>query len=152
MAPKWLSYKDLSERLQIPVNTLRIWVMEKKLIPVKFGRLVRFSESYIQELEAKGRDQVAVIVEKYNDRLKCKLYFVRIRNEEGKKQLFTPGHTSKTVAREYQRKLINEIAEKKMFHERNVKKWLFKDFMAEYIKHMLKISDQPEIIKAPQKY
>lgn len=54
MAPKWLSYKDLSERLQIPVNTLRIWVMEKKLIPVKFGRLVRFSESYIQELEAKG--------------------------------------------------------------------------------------------------
>jgi excisionase family DNA binding protein len=54
MAPKWSSYKDLSERLQIPINTLRIWVMEKKLVPVKFGRLVRFSESYIQELEAKG--------------------------------------------------------------------------------------------------
>jgi integrase len=75
-----------------------------------------------------------MIVEKYNERLKCKLYFVRIRNEEGKKQLFTPGHTSKTVAKEYERKLINEIAEKKMFPERNVKKWLFKDFMAEYLK------------------
>jgi len=54
MANKFLTYKDLSERLNIPVGTLRIWVMEKKLIPVKFGRLVRFPESYVSELEQKG--------------------------------------------------------------------------------------------------
>ena len=54
MATKLLSYKDLSERWQIPVNTLRIWVMEKRLKPLKLVRAVRFHESYIQELEAKG--------------------------------------------------------------------------------------------------
>ncbi len=36
------------------MNTLHIWVMQKKLKPVKLGRLVRFSETYIRELETKG--------------------------------------------------------------------------------------------------
>ncbi len=54
MPDKMLTYKDLAERWQLPVNTLRNWVMKKKLIPVKFGRLVRFPESYILELEQKG--------------------------------------------------------------------------------------------------
>lgn len=54
MATKLLSYKDLSARWQVPINTLRIWVMEKKLRPLKLGRLVRFSESYVAELETKG--------------------------------------------------------------------------------------------------
>ena len=49
-----LTYADVSDRLKIPVGTLRIWVMKKKLKPVKFGRLVRFSEAYIIELEEKG--------------------------------------------------------------------------------------------------
>ena len=54
MATKLLSYKDLSARWQKPINSLRVWVMEGKLKPVKLGRLVRFSESYILELEARG--------------------------------------------------------------------------------------------------
>jgi hypothetical protein len=54
MATRLLSYKDLSERWQIPVNTLRIWVMEKKLKPLKLVRAVRFHEAYIRELELKG--------------------------------------------------------------------------------------------------
>jgi hypothetical protein len=54
MSQKLLSYKDLSARWQIPVNTLRIWVMEKKLKPVKLGRLVRFSEPYVMKKEAEG--------------------------------------------------------------------------------------------------
>lgn len=54
MNVKLLSYKDLSERWQIPINTLRIWVMEKKLKPIKFGRLVRFNEAYILEIERDG--------------------------------------------------------------------------------------------------
>ena len=52
----FLDYKDLSARWKRPVNTLRIWVMEKRLIPsFKAGTCVLFKESYIQEIEAKGR-------------------------------------------------------------------------------------------------
>lgn len=54
MGTKLLSYKDLSARWQVPVNTLRVWVMEKKLKPLKLGRAVRFHESYVLELETKG--------------------------------------------------------------------------------------------------
>lgn len=54
MATRLLSYKDLAARWQVPINTLRIWVMERRLKPVKLGRLVRFLENYIAELEAKG--------------------------------------------------------------------------------------------------
>jgi len=54
MSAKMLTYKDLAERWQLPVNTLRNWVMKKKLKPLKLWRLVRFSESYVIELEQKG--------------------------------------------------------------------------------------------------
>ena len=54
VSAKLMSYKDLSVRWQIPINTLRVWVMEKRLKPTKFGRLVRFKESYISEIESKG--------------------------------------------------------------------------------------------------
>ncbi|MBI5849311.1 MAG: helix-turn-helix domain-containing protein [Nitrospirae bacterium] len=54
MSVKMLTYKDLAERWKLPVNTLRNWVMKKKLKPLKLGRLVRFPESYIMELEQKG--------------------------------------------------------------------------------------------------
>jgi len=54
MSVKLLSYKDLSERWQIPINTLRIWVMKRRLKPIKLGRLVRFSETQILEKEKDG--------------------------------------------------------------------------------------------------
>lgn len=54
MASKLLTYKDLSERLQVPINTLRVWKMEGKLKPIKLGRLVRFTEAQVQEIELKG--------------------------------------------------------------------------------------------------
>ena len=54
MSEKMLTYKDLSERWQVSINTLAIWVMQKKLKPVKLGRLVRFSESYIHGIESNG--------------------------------------------------------------------------------------------------
>lgn len=54
MNEKLLSYKDLSKRWQVPVNTLRIWVMENKLKPIKLGRLVRFHENYIIKIELNG--------------------------------------------------------------------------------------------------
>lgn len=54
MFTKMLTYKEVSEMLKIPVGTLRIWVMQKRLIPIKFGSLVRFSESHVKELVEKG--------------------------------------------------------------------------------------------------
>jgi len=51
---KLLTYKDLSDRWQKPVSTLRALVMKKKLKPIKLGRDVRFSEMYIQEIENRG--------------------------------------------------------------------------------------------------
>src|SRR5208282_5372592 len=50
-----------------------------------------------------------------------------------KKQLYSPGHTSKKIAQKYEQKKKNEIAELKMFPERAVKKILFKDFAPEYL-------------------
>ena len=54
MSDKNLTYAELSKRLDIPVGTLRIWVMQGRIKPVKHGRLVRFQESYVKELEEKG--------------------------------------------------------------------------------------------------
>ena len=50
----FLTYIDLSERWKVPINTLRMWVMEGKLKPIKLGRLVRFLESYIIQIETTG--------------------------------------------------------------------------------------------------
>jgi excisionase family DNA binding protein len=54
MNDRLLSYKDLSSRWQIPVNTLRIWVMKGHLKVVKLGRHVRFPLAYILAIEEAG--------------------------------------------------------------------------------------------------
>ena len=55
MSERFYSYEDLSQRWQIAVNTLRQWVMAGILTPsMRLGRRVRFSESYILDIEAKG--------------------------------------------------------------------------------------------------
>ena len=54
MSKALLTYKDLSERWQKPVSTLRVLVMKKKLKPIKLGRDVRFTIEYIEGIEAKG--------------------------------------------------------------------------------------------------
>ena len=50
----FLGYSDLSKRWKVPVQTLRIWVMDGKLKGVKLGRHVRFAFSYIVSIEQKG--------------------------------------------------------------------------------------------------
>jgi predicted site-specific integrase-resolvase len=55
MSEKYLTYEDLSDRWKVAVNTLRQWVMAGILVPsMRLGRLVRFAESYILEIESKG--------------------------------------------------------------------------------------------------
>lgn len=51
---KLLTYQELSDRWKIKLNTLRNWVMTRRLKPIKLGASVRFAESYIRELESKG--------------------------------------------------------------------------------------------------
>ncbi len=66
--------------------------------------------------------------------LKCYMYYPRLINEKGKKQLYGPGHTSKKIAQQYEQKLKNEIAERKMFPERFPDKKKFDEFVPEYLK------------------
>jgi excisionase family DNA binding protein len=55
VAEKYFTYEELAERWKVAVNTLRQWVMSGVLVPsMRLGRLVRFSESYIIEIESKG--------------------------------------------------------------------------------------------------
>jgi excisionase family DNA binding protein len=55
MSDRYLTYEELSDRWKVAVNTLRQWVMAGTLKPsMRLGRLVRFSESYILDIESKG--------------------------------------------------------------------------------------------------
>lgn len=54
MTERLLTYKQVAEMLHFPENTLRTWKMQGRLKCVKFGRSVRFRESYINELICKG--------------------------------------------------------------------------------------------------
>jgi predicted site-specific integrase-resolvase len=55
VSDKYLGYKELSKRWGVARNTLCQWVMEGILVPtIRLGRLVRFSESYILEIESRG--------------------------------------------------------------------------------------------------
>lgn len=54
MKKEWFSYKEVAERLGVAAQTLRIWKMEGKIKPKKFGGAVRFHISYILEIEEKG--------------------------------------------------------------------------------------------------
>ncbi len=54
MFEKLFTYKQVSELTVFPEGTLRTWKMQGKLKFVKFGRSVRFRESYIKELINRG--------------------------------------------------------------------------------------------------
>ncbi len=64
----------------------------------------------------------------------CWVWDVRIYDENGKKRLYPTGHTSIKMAKEYEGRIKNEIAERKMFPERFFPKMTFKDFIPEYLK------------------
>ncbi|MFA4829209.1 MAG: helix-turn-helix domain-containing protein [Thermodesulfovibrionales bacterium] len=51
---QFMNYKELSEVLGVSEGSLRIWVMQGRIKPVRFGRCVRFSESCVKDLEEKG--------------------------------------------------------------------------------------------------
>jgi len=77
-------------------------------------------------------------LKKWNETLKRFIYYARVRDENGKRSIVGPGHTSIKLVKEYEDKKKREIAERKMFPERFFKRVLFKDFVPEYLqKHAL---------------
>lgn len=49
MQKRYLSVKEVSEYINISVNTIYSWVWQKRIPHVKFGRLVRFDLKAIDE-------------------------------------------------------------------------------------------------------
>ncbi len=93
-----------------------------------------------------------MIIKRWHNSRKCWVYDVRIINEFGRKQLFPAGHTSIKKVKEYEQKLKNEIAEKKMFPERFFKKIKFVDFVPDYLKkHALKKSSYRDYVSITKK-
>jgi len=76
-----------------------------------------------------------MLIKRWHKTRGCWVWDVRIKDEQGKKRLYSTGHTSKKVAGEYEDKLRREIAERKMFPERFFRKVLFRDFVPEYLKN-----------------
>ena len=70
-----------------------------------------------------------MIIARFDKTRKCIVYDVRLRNEFGKMQYFPAGHTSKTLVREYEAKLKNQIKEWKLFPERKIQHATFKEFV-----------------------
>jgi len=75
-----------------------------------------------------------MLVPKWSKTRRCLLYFPRLIDERGVKRLYSLGHTSKKVAREYEERVKREIAERKMFPERFFPRMLFRDFVPEYLR------------------
>lgn len=58
---RFLSIKEVSERLSIKESTLRAWVFQRKIPCVRLGRLVRFKEGdLVRWLELAGKEQKVV--------------------------------------------------------------------------------------------
>ncbi len=54
MPLKLFTYKQVAEMTGFPEGTLRTWKMQGKLKCIKFGRAVRFTETFVNELINKG--------------------------------------------------------------------------------------------------
>jgi len=59
MQKRYLSTKELSEYINISVNTIYSWVWQKRIPHIKFGRLVRFDLKAIDEWAGEKNVKVA---------------------------------------------------------------------------------------------
>jgi len=75
-----------------------------------------------------------MIIKRYIKKRNCFEYDVRLYDENGKRKQYKTGLTSKKLAKEYEQKKRNEIAERKLFPERHFVKRKFADFVPEYLK------------------
>jgi integrase len=75
-----------------------------------------------------------MLIKRFHKSRKRNVWDIRLIDENGKKKLYSTGHTSKKVAEQYEQKLKNEIAERKMFPEKFFEKRVFSEFVPEYLK------------------
>lgn len=76
-----------------------------------------------------------MLIKRWHKTRKCHVWDIRLIDENGKKRLYTTGHTSKKVAERYEQKRKDEIAERKMFPDKFLERRLFKDFVPDYLKN-----------------
>ena len=76
-----------------------------------------------------------MLIKRWHKTRNCFVWDVRLIDENGKKHLYSSGHTSKKVAERYEQKLKNEIAERKLFPEKRLEKRQFNDFVPQYLKN-----------------
>jgi integrase len=70
-----------------------------------------------------------MLIERYDKTRKRWVFDVRLRNKYGKLQYYPFGHTSKTLAKEYQEKLRNQIKEWRAFPEKKLRNATFEQFV-----------------------
>jgi integrase len=78
-------------------------------------------------------------LKKWSKTLKRVVYYARVIDENGKRRIVGPPHTSSKLVKQYEDKKKKEFAERKMFPERFFQRIKFRDFVPEYLqKHALK--------------
>ncbi len=74
-----------------------------------------------------------MLIKRWIKKRNCFEYDLRLYDENGKRKQYKTGLTSKKLAKEYEQKKRNEIAERKLFPERYFEKRKFSDFAPEYL-------------------
>jgi excisionase family DNA binding protein len=54
---KVLTLQEAADHLRVSPHTLRSWVYERRIMPVRMGRLIMFSEEEIERFIERGKDE-----------------------------------------------------------------------------------------------
>ena len=52
-----LTLQEAADHLRVSPHTVRAWVYEKRIMPIRMGRLMMFSEEEIERVIARGEDE-----------------------------------------------------------------------------------------------
>jgi excisionase family DNA binding protein len=52
-----LTLKEAADHLRVSPHTIRAWVYERRIMPVKMGRRVMFTQEEIQRFIERGKDE-----------------------------------------------------------------------------------------------
>ena len=54
---KVLTLQEAADHLRVSPHTVRAWVYERRIMPVRMGRLIMFSEEEIERFIERGKDE-----------------------------------------------------------------------------------------------
>ena len=52
-----LTLQEAADHLRVSPHTVRAWVYERRIMPVRMGRLIMFSEEEIERFIERGKDE-----------------------------------------------------------------------------------------------